>query len=127
MSEQIIGTVAAPPVAESVVADTTAYGHRLENVEYRTRMSFGRWFRELGWRHLVGVLAVIYALFPIVFIISASLGQGSLTASNQLFQTISFDNYRELATTPFWTWFLNTMIVAVVTAVGTVLMGAAAA
>lgn len=29
----------------------------------RRRMSAGRWFTELGWRHVVGVVFVIYAVF----------------------------------------------------------------
>ena len=131
-----MSTNQASPVAEAVMPEITTtapsssleYQHRLEQQQYRTKMSFGRWFRELGWRHVVGILAVIYALFPIVFIISASLSQaGTMTGSNRLFQTVSFANYAALNATPFWTWFLNTMIVAVVTSLGTVLMGAAAA
>ncbi|QAY63011.1 sugar ABC transporter permease [Xylanimonas allomyrinae] len=93
----------------------------------RTRMKPGRWARELGWRHVVGVIAVVYAVFPIVFIISASLSErGTMTGSNQLFRTISFHNFEALGGTRFWTWFGNTLFVSVTTAVGTVLMGAAA-
>nr|WP_242608045.1 sugar ABC transporter permease [Xylanibacterium ulmi] len=87
----------------------------------------GRWARELGWRHLVGVIAVVYAMFPIVFIFSASLSErGTMTGSNQLFRTISTHNFVALADTRFWSWFGNTLIVSITTAVGTVLMGAAA-
>ena len=32
-----------------------------------------RWIRELGWRHLVLVLGVLFALFPIAWIISSSI------------------------------------------------------
>lgn len=92
------------------------------------RMSFGRWFKELGWRHIVGVIGVIYAGFPIVYIISASLSEkGTLTGSNQLFSQVSFANYAELGDTRFWEWAGNTLLIASVTAIGTVLMGAAAA
>ena len=92
------------------------------------RMSRRRWFAELGWRHVVGVLAVVYAAFPIVYVISASLSQGgTLTGSNQLFAEISTANYTALNATYFWTWMANTLVIAVVTGIGTVLMGAAAA
>ncbi|GAB2475460.1 sugar ABC transporter permease [Xylanimonas ulmi] len=95
--------------------------------ELRSRMRPGRWARELGWRHLVGVIAVVYAMFPIVFIFSASLSErGTMTGSNQLFRTISTHNFVALADTRFWSWFGNTLIVSITTAVGTVLMGAAA-
>ncbi|WP_410906141.1 sugar ABC transporter permease [Puerhibacterium sp. TATVAM-FAB25] len=94
----------------------------------RTRMPFGRWARELGWRHVVGVVAVAYAAFPLAYVLSASLASGgTLTGSNRLFATVSGANYAALGGTRFWTWVVNTLEVAVVTAVGTVLMGAAAA
>ena len=94
----------------------------------RTRMPFGRWARELGWRHLVGVIGVVYAGFPLVYVISASLSDGgTLTGSNQLFAEVSGANYAALSDTRFWTWAGNSLVVTVVTAVGTVLMGASAA
>jgi len=94
----------------------------------RHRMSPGRWARELGWRHVVGVLAVLYAVFPIAYVVSASLSPtGTLTGSNELFAQVSGVNYAELGDTKFWTWMSNTLVIGVSTAVGTVLMGAAAA
>ncbi|XXM85217.1 sugar ABC transporter permease [Cellulosimicrobium sp. PMB13] len=91
-------------------------------------MKPGRWFTELGWRHVVGVVAVVYAAFPLVYVLSASLSEnGTLTGSNSLFSDVSGANYAELGTTMFWTWMTNTLVIAVVTSVGTVLMGAAAA
>ncbi|MBO3086870.1 sugar ABC transporter permease [Cellulomonas dongxiuzhuiae] len=92
------------------------------------RMPRRRWFAELGWRHLVGVVAVVYALFPIVYVISASLSEGgTLTGSNQLFAEVSTSNYEALGGTLFWTWLGNSLQIAIATGVGTVLMGAAAA
>ncbi|WP_446719662.1 sugar ABC transporter permease [Isoptericola sp. F-RaC21] len=96
--------------------------------ELRHRMRPGRWARELGWRHVVGVLAVLYAVFPIVYVVSASLSPtGTLTGSNELFAQVSGVNYAALGATKFWTWMGNTLVIGVATAVGTVLMGAAAA
>lgn len=92
------------------------------------RTTPGRWFSDLGWRHLVGVLAVVYAGFPLVYVVSASLADGgTLTGSNDLFASVSGANYAALGGTKFWTWMGNTLVVAVATGVGTVLMGAAAA
>ena len=92
------------------------------------RMRPHRWFAELGWRHLVGVVAVVYAAFPIVYVISASLSEGgTLTGSNQLFSSVSPANYEALGGTLFWTWLANSLQIAIATGVGTVLMGAAAA
>ncbi|WP_275002802.1 sugar ABC transporter permease [Promicromonospora iranensis] len=92
------------------------------------RVTPARWFSDLGWRHLVGVLAVVYAGFPLVYVVSASLADaGTLTGSNELFASVSGANYVALGDTKFWTWMGNTLVVAVATGVGTVLMGAAAA
>ncbi len=94
----------------------------------QNKKSFGHWVREYGWRHLVGILVVIYALVPILYIISASLNPGgTLTGSNQLFRTIDFENYAQLSSTAFWHWMLNSLVIASSVAVGTVLMAAAAA
>lgn len=92
------------------------------------KMSRKRWFTEIGWRHVVGLFAVIYAAFPLVYVFSASLSEnGTLTGSNQLFAELSGVNYADLNNTMFWTWMGNTLVIAIVTAIGTVLMGAAAA
>ncbi|WP_407344021.1 sugar ABC transporter permease [Pengzhenrongella phosphoraccumulans] len=92
------------------------------------KMSRKRWFREIGWRHVVGVIAVVYAVFPLVYLFSASLAEnGTLTGSNSLFAKVSSANFSALNDTLFWTWMGNTLVVAIVTAIGTVLMGASAA
>ncbi|MEE6272580.1 sugar ABC transporter permease [Georgenia wangjunii] len=87
-----------------------------------------RWWREIGWRHIVGVVAIAYCVFPLLYVLSASLNPGgSLTGSNDLFRTVAGDNYAELGGTDFMQWARNSLIIATVTALGTVLMGSAAA
>lgn len=94
----------------------------------RRRRSPGSWFADIGWRYLVGLLAIVYAGFPILDVVSASLARnGRLAGSNRFFGTVSGDNYQALSQTRFWQWVVNTLVVASVTAVATVLMGAAAA
>lgn len=111
--------------------DVSAGGVNAGQLEVReNKMPFGRWFRELGFRHVIGVIAVIYAAFPIVYIISAALNptiSTTLTGANDMFSDVSVQNFTELNDTMFWTWLGNTLIIGVATAVGTVLMGAAAA
>ncbi|WP_216404339.1 sugar ABC transporter permease [Arcanobacterium phocae] len=94
------------------------------------KVPFGKWFRETGFRHVIAILAVLYAAFPILYIISAALNPNiktTLTGANKMFSSVSAQNFTELSDTMFWTWFSNTLIVGVSTAIGTVLMGAAAA
>ncbi|MGD9960970.1 sugar ABC transporter permease [Nocardioides sp.] len=83
----------------------------------RIKMGFSRWFREIGWRHVVGVLAVLWALFPVSYILSASLNPlGSVVSTSMIPNAFSLDNYKKLFTTPsipFDRWYLNTLIVCV--------------
>ncbi|GHG51072.1 sugar ABC transporter permease [Flavimobilis marinus] len=97
-------------------------------VRAENKMGRGRWFREVGWRYIVAVFAILYAAFPIIYIISVSLNDSQLLAgSNDLFSDITTTNYAALGDTYFWNWVINTLFIGSVTAVGTVLMGAAAA
>lgn len=87
-----------------------------------------RWWREVGWRHVVGVVMILVCVLPLLYVVSASLNPGgTLTGSNQLFSQVSGANYAELATTDFSRWAVNSLVVCTATALGTVLMGAAAA
>ena len=107
------------------------------------RMPFGRWMRLLGWRHAVLLVFVAWALFPAFYVISLALGGGNTLTSacppeyqgveaiRCIFPTtISTDNYEDLLTSetyPFWTWFINTTMIAFIGAAGSLFMGAAAA
>ncbi|MFC8681624.1 sugar ABC transporter permease [Microbacterium ureisolvens] len=87
-----------------------------------------RWLLEVGWKYLLAVVVIFYALFPLIYVLSASLNpNGTLAASNALFSVIDLSNYAALAETRFWTWAGNTLLVGGVSSVGAVLMGAAAA
>lgn len=94
-----------------------------------TAVTGARWWAEVGWRYIVGVLVVIYCIVPLLYILSVSLVPGAtLTGSNELFRTISFQNYVDLFNHPDYKhWVGNSLIVSSITAIGTVLMGSAAA
>ena len=84
-----------------------------------------------GWRHFVGIVVLIFAGFPLLYVLSASLNPtGTLVGSNQLFRVVDFGNYVELFTNPlvpYGAWFMNTLVIGLVSAVGTVFLGALAA
>jgi arabinogalactan oligomer / maltooligosaccharide transport system permease protein len=87
-----------------------------------------RWLAEVGWKYPVAVLIVFYAAFPLAYVLSAALAPaGTLTGSTELFRSVSTVNFSALGDTRFWTWAANSLIIASATAVGSVLMGAAAA
>lgn len=89
------------------------------------------WFKATGWRHLYGLVLLVVALFPIVFILSASLNPtGSISDTNQLFRSVSTKNYVDLFNdpqNPFLAWFVNTQVLGITTAVLTVFLGSMAA
>jgi arabinogalactan oligomer/maltooligosaccharide transport system permease protein len=89
----------------------------------------GSWFRRVGWRHLVGVLALAFSLFPILFVVSAALNPLGTLSSSQLIPTgAGTENFRKLfADTSFPTWFLNSMIIGVLSAALSMFISASAA
>ncbi|WP_169165567.1 sugar ABC transporter permease [Cellulomonas taurus] len=87
-----------------------------------------RWWAEVGWKYPVGAVIVFYAVFPLVYALSAALDpRGSLAGSSRLFSSIGLDNFSALSGTMFWTWVTNTLVIGGAAAFGAVLMGAAAA
>jgi arabinogalactan oligomer/maltooligosaccharide transport system permease protein len=87
-----------------------------------------RWLADVGWKYLLAALLVIYAAFPLAYVLSAALASsGTLTGSTELFRSVSTANFAALGETRFWTWVANSLTIGVATAVGSVLMGAAAA
>ncbi|MDD7929432.1 sugar ABC transporter permease [Microbacterium thalli] len=87
-----------------------------------------RWLLDVGWKYLVALVILFYAMFPLLYVVSAALNpRGSLAASNRLFAAFDLSNFAALGGTSYWTWYGNTLIVSGASALGAVLMGAAAA
>lgn len=90
-----------------------------------------RWLRKIGWRHLVGLAAIAFALFPVVWIASASFNPSSSLQGQKLVpEDPTLDNYRRLfddPDVPYLRWFLNTLVIAgTATIVNTMLCAMAA-
>jgi len=98
-------------------------------VVHRVRLSRSRWWREVGWRHVVGFIAVAFAVFPVLYIISAAFNPVGTVASTGLIpQRISIENFSKLLSQrPFTTWAVNTLIVCAVVGLLQVLLSAFAA
>ncbi|MFJ6678977.1 sugar ABC transporter permease [Microbacterium sp. NPDC091382] len=87
-----------------------------------------RWMLDVGWKYLVAAGLLFYAMFPLVYVLSASFNPGgTLSAANALFSVIDIGNYAALTETSYWAWYGNTLLVGGASAAGAVLMGAAAA
>ncbi len=99
--------------------------HQVEN---DTRLKGSRWWKEVGWKHILAVVVIAFCVFPLLYVLSASLSPGgTLTGSATLFSEVSGENYVELVNTNFPRWMLHSLVVSTATAVGTIVMGAAAA
>ncbi len=88
-----------------------------------------RWFVATGWRHGVGIAMLFFALFPVWFVVIAAFSESSTLSSQTLLpETVTLRQYHTLVDNyPYWHWFLNSLIVSLVVAFGTVLLAALAA
>ncbi|MGY5763691.1 sugar ABC transporter permease [Brachybacterium sp. DNPG3] len=95
------------------------------------KMPFGRWMAEIGWRHVVGLAAVVFAAFPILFVLSASVNPlGTVSSSGLLPTSFSLVHYKELlsgARGPFVQWYINTIVVCGIVAIVQVFLSTLAA
>jgi arabinogalactan oligomer / maltooligosaccharide transport system permease protein len=96
---------------------------------------------DTWWRHVIAIIALIFALFPVAYILSAAFnGDNSLSGSSLIPRQVTLDNFRSLfqgqkettghatfQNAHYLSWFANSMIVAGATAILTVLLGALAA
>ena len=107
--------------AQSLAVPTVAEAKRP-----RSRAGGGVW-----WRHALAVMALIWSLFPIVFIVSAALNPGGSLETSELlpksFGMVNFDTLFNDANRPFLTWYKNSLIISMVGATASVFIGACAA
>ncbi len=94
---------------------------------------------DMWWRHLVAIVALGFALFPIAYIVSAAFSaDGTLSGASLIPRDLTLDNFRTILSgtinvagadndIPYIRWYANTMIIATATAISTVLVGALAA
>jgi len=90
-----------------------------------------QWGKKIAWRHAVGVVAVAFALFPLVWMISASFDTlGSLSAQKLIPDNIGLDNFRTLfgnPDQPYLKWLRNSIVISASNAILQMFIGATAA
>lgn len=109
-------------------APTRGAGEEEEAV-VRLGSARGSWFRQVGWRHLVGLLAMVFSLFPIVFVVSAAINPIGTLSSSELIPTgAGGENFAKLfSNTQFVKWFWNTMLIGIASAAVSMFISACAA
>jgi arabinogalactan oligomer / maltooligosaccharide transport system permease protein len=72
------------------------------------------WFGAVGWRHAVAIVAVIFALVPILFVVSAAFNPtGELSSTTLIPTKFGLENFQDLFnTTDFPRWFLNSVLIS---------------
>lgn len=94
------------------------------------KKSLLRQFREVGWKHIVAIAAIVVAVFPILYILSASFVEDGGIGEAALFSSFTLANYVELfedPSRPFGLWYWNTVYISMVTAILSVFISATAA
>lgn len=96
------------------------------------RMTVANWWRILGWRYVVAVLAALFALYPILWMVSASINPiDSLGAARLIPDGATLDNYRDVLAnpeeSPFLTWLWSSYKISFIVAGVSVLLSAMAA
>ena len=72
------------------------------------------WFQRVGWRHVVALVACVFALVPISFVVSAAFNPfGTLSSTSLIPTNFSAGNFTSLfEKTDFVKWFLNSILVS---------------
>jgi arabinogalactan oligomer / maltooligosaccharide transport system permease protein len=72
------------------------------------------WFAAVGWRHIVAIGAVIFALVPILFTASAAFNPlGTLSSTALIPSQFGLENFQNLfSKTDFARWFVNSILIA---------------
>jgi arabinogalactan oligomer/maltooligosaccharide transport system permease protein len=96
--------------------------------------------RDTWWRHIVGSIALIVSLFPVVYIVSSAFNRDQTIGGAQVVpQHVTFHNFGNLlhnnvstsgggkADAPYLSWYLNSVLVALATAFFTVVLSSLAA
>ena len=103
----------------------------VNEIVHQKPLTAAQWTKRIAWRHAVGVIAVAFALFPLVWMISASFDTiGSLSAQKLIPNKPGLENFRTLfgnPDQPYLTWLKNSIIISSANAVLQMFIGATAA
>lgn len=80
------------------------------------------------WRLVVIFLAIAYALFPVIFVATASINPAnSLSTAAVIPRNPTLEHYRTLFERDYWLWMRNSIVAATITAALSVLVSALSA
>ncbi len=81
---------------------------------------FYNWVKEYGWRHLIALMFVTFAVYPILFVATNSIADfANLTNSKLIPDGLTLKHYKLLSSdplVPYFKWLYNTYKVALIAA-----------
>jgi arabinogalactan oligomer/maltooligosaccharide transport system permease protein len=96
--------------------------------------------KDTWWRHVVGLIALVFSLFPVVYIVSSAFNRDqNLSGASVIPLHPTLNNFKDLlgnnvttsgggkADAPYVNWYVNSVIIAAATAVITLILSALAA
>lgn len=96
--------------------------------------------KDTWWRHIVAVIAIVIALFPVVYIVSSAFNaQNNLQSAQVIPSQVTLHHFGALfhnnvqgntgakQDVPYLRWFLNSIIIALSSAIASTMLGALAA
>ena len=107
----------APPRPGTSIAAPTA--RRAPGAGLR----FRKWAASVGWRHLIGLVAAAFALFPLLYVLQSALNPvGTVGSSTNGWLSFipthpSTHNFAALLHSPiypFWDWVINSLVICTV-------------
>lgn len=115
----------ADPAAQTLVAPEVHPTEKRQAPVPTWRRGSGVW-----WRHALALLALAFALFPIVFIVSSAFNNaGTLSTSGLLPTVFGTDNFGDLFNDPirpYWAWYRNSILICGIATIATLFLGATA-
>jgi arabinogalactan oligomer/maltooligosaccharide transport system permease protein len=89
------------------------------------------WLTKVLWRHIVGIAVLVFALFPLIWMVSAAFDATGQLSTQKLIPTFrGLDNFKTLFANdekPYLTWVRNSLVVAISAALLQLVIGASAA
>jgi arabinogalactan oligomer/maltooligosaccharide transport system permease protein len=89
------------------------------------------WLRRDAWRHLIMLVTLVFALFPLLYVLSAAVNPlGTLSSSDLVPRGVGLQNLHRLFANPnypFPKWFANSCELALLSSFTSVFLGVCAA
>ena len=115
-------------IAPAVLADPNQGALRSAEGIAEVKLTGAKWWSQVGWRHVVGLLAIAFAVFPVLYIVSAAFNPaGTVVATGIIpsdFSLVHFQSLFNDSSRPFARWFGNTLLICTLVTFGQVFCSA---